>query len=76
MTGLLGEVRSRRGLPPPWLAKRIRVEAGVSQARLAEELGVQRVTVARWEAGTRRPRQPLAQQYSDLLAQLQKEITR
>lgn len=34
--------------------KRIREAAGLTQQRIADELGVDRVTVARWETGIRR----------------------
>lgn len=71
MSGLVAEVRAARRLPPPRLAREIRAAAGVSQARLASELGVQRVTVARWESGSRRPRGALLIRYLDLLEQLQ-----
>jgi DNA-binding transcriptional regulator YiaG len=34
--------------------KRIREALGLTQEELADELGVHRVTVARWEVGTRK----------------------
>jgi len=40
--------------------KRIRDELGLTQEELAEELGVHRVTVARWEAGDRGIPEPVA----------------
>ena len=49
MTPLLAEIRSKPRPPLPALAKATREAAGVSQERLAEELHVHRVTVARWE---------------------------
>lgn len=70
MSDLLGEVRDRRRLPQPAMARAIRETAGVSQERVAEELGVHPVTVYRWEKGTRRPRGRLLRSYADLLAQL------
>jgi DNA-binding transcriptional regulator YiaG len=48
----------------------IRVTAGVSQKRLGAELGVHRITVARWEDGTRTPRGITRAAYADLLNQL------
>lgn len=60
-----------RRLPKPEKARRIRMDAGATQADLAKALGVNRVTVARWELGTRRPRGPLAEQYGELLRHLQ-----
>jgi DNA-binding transcriptional regulator YiaG len=68
---LMHEVRARRTLPGPALARAIREAAGVSQSRLAEELGVDRVTVTRWEGGHRRPRGARAVAYAALLAELQ-----
>lgn len=70
MSGLVAEVLTARRLPPPALAKAVRVAAGVSQARVARELGVTRVTVARWEAGARRPRGLTLHAYVDLLEAL------
>lgn len=67
MSRLLDEVAVARRLPSPAMARAIRAAAGVSQARLAAELGVQRVTVARWEAGKRRPRGELLAAYVELL---------
>ena len=63
MTTLATEVAARRRLPDPAVAKAIRIAAGVSQERLARELGVHRVTIARWEVGPRAPRGQLAVQY-------------
>jgi transcriptional regulator with XRE-family HTH domain len=77
VTELLKEIRQARRqarrLPPPDLAKAIRAAAGVSQQRLADELGVHRVSVARWELGQRRPRGRLLHAYADLLDALQRE---
>jgi DNA-binding transcriptional regulator YiaG len=71
MSVLLEEVRVRRQFPSRAVARAIREEAGVSQRRLAEELGVHPVTVARWELGQRRPRGPVLTAYIELLRQLQ-----
>jgi transcriptional regulator with XRE-family HTH domain len=73
MTELVEEVRRARRLPPPPLARAIRETAGVSQQRLADELGVHRVSVARWELGLRRPRGRLLVAYTDLLDALRRE---
>lgn len=56
------------------MARAIRIEAGVSQERLALELGVDQATIARWESGARRPRGPLAIAYGDLLRRLRDEV--
>jgi DNA-binding transcriptional regulator YiaG len=74
MRPLVEEVRTSRGLPPPKVARAIRVEAHVTQARLARELSVHRLTVARWESGERRPRGTLRVRYAELLHDLQMEV--
>ncbi len=71
MSALLDEIRSRPKAPAPRVAQAIRVGAGISQSRLAEELGVHPVTVARWECGTRSPRGETLRAYVALLAELQ-----
>lgn len=70
MTGLLDELRaeSRRA---PAEAQRIRMAAHVSQARMAAELGIDRVTLARWELGWHRPRPVIRRRWNDLLDQLE-----
>jgi DNA-binding transcriptional regulator YiaG len=64
----LARVRRR----PPQVAKAIREAARVSQARLAAELGVDRVTVARWESGERRPRGQMLSRWMDLLDHMER----
>jgi DNA-binding transcriptional regulator YiaG len=74
MTGLLEEVRAGRDFDPSE-AKAIRRLCGVSQSRLARELHVHRVSLARWEDGTRRPRGDRLVRYSQALAELRAELT-
>jgi DNA-binding transcriptional regulator YiaG len=74
VTALLERVRARRRTPAPAVAKAIRAAAGVSQQELANELGVHRVTVARWEDGTRRPGGAVLEQYVQLLDQLRDAV--
>ena len=69
---LLTEVRARAGIPSPRLARAIRESAGVSQVRMAREMGVHRLTIARWESGARRPRGAQLVAYAQLLADLQR----
>jgi transcriptional regulator with XRE-family HTH domain len=64
---LIEQVRTARRLPPPALARAIRDAAGVSQQQIADELGVNRVSVARWELGERIPRGELRLRYVVLL---------
>lgn len=71
---LIDEVRESRQLPTPPVARAIRIAAGVSQQRLADELGVQRNTVSRWEAGERHPSSSLRARYARLLLQLDAAI--
>lgn len=56
----------------PSLFRAIRESRGLSQQRLAEELGVSRLTVWRYEAGTRRPRGATLVRYVELMDELQK----
>lgn len=70
MHDLAERVRTRPRPPSPALARAIRAEAGVSQTEIAKELGVHRVTVTRWELGTRRPRGATLAAYVDLLEEL------
>lgn len=72
--GLVAEVRRERQLPAPRTCRLIRLTAGVSQARLATELGIGRVSVARYELGTRKPRGALLARYIELLEALQAEV--
>lgn len=52
-------------------AREIRERSRLSQAEVAEAVGVSQPTVAGWEAGRRRPHGELAARYADLLARLE-----
>jgi DNA-binding transcriptional regulator YiaG len=67
---LIEEVRARR-LPPPTVRRAIRLAAGVSQVRMAGELGVHRLTFVRWETGAHEPQGERRERYARLLAELQ-----
>jgi transcriptional regulator with XRE-family HTH domain len=67
--------RARKALPSPAERRRLRVEAGVTQAAIGQALGVSRATVARWESGQRRPGPDHLDQYLDVLSRFRKEIT-
>lgn len=72
---LLDQVRLSRRMPPPAMARAIRTSAGVSQERLAAELGVHRLTVIRWETGRCVPRGEVRARYAALLTELQRAVT-
>jgi DNA-binding transcriptional regulator YiaG len=74
MNNLTAEVLASRRLPPPSIARAIRVETGVSQMRMAVELGCVRGTVARWELGLRRPRGRLRLRYIAALEELERVV--
>lgn len=74
MSSLLDDVRAASRLPTPARARLIREAAHVSQAALAAEIGVHRVTLARWEAGTSAPRGKCRAKYARLLEGLQREL--
>jgi DNA-binding transcriptional regulator YiaG len=71
---LIEELRHERQLTSPRAARVIREMVGVSQARLARELGVHRTCVTKWELGLRRPRGELAVRYQGLLEALRAEV--
>jgi DNA-binding transcriptional regulator YiaG len=71
---LIEELRLERSLPSPRAARLIREMVGVSQARMARELGVHRTSVTKWELGVRRPHGEQAVRYLDLLESLQAEV--
>jgi len=65
MATMLGDVK-------PQELKRIREGLGLTQEQLAEEIGVHRVTIAKWEAGDRGIPEPVAR----LLLRIQTEKKR
>ncbi len=71
MAHLLEELAARPALPSPRTARAIRLAAGVTQDRLAAELGVHRATVERWENGSRTPQRRHRDSYAALLIELQ-----
>lgn len=73
---LLDEVRARRTEPSPAVARAVLAAAEVTEERLAEELDVHRTTVARWLAGTHRPRGANRERYAAVLTALRDEVAR
>ncbi len=54
--GLKEKIKERQELPTPLVMRLLRTGCGLTQDDVAVELGVTRPTVARYEAGTRTPR--------------------
>lgn len=73
-SSLLRDVRLSKSLPPPAEARALRINAGLSQSRLADEVGVHRGTLIRWENGTHRPRGLLRLRYAEVLEELRKAL--
>lgn len=67
---LVEEALQAKRLPDPDMARMIRIKAGVSQGRMAQELNVHRMTICRWESGARRPRGTARLRYAAILEQL------
>jgi DNA-binding XRE family transcriptional regulator len=70
------ELRIHRDLPPPAERRRLREEAGMSQQKLAEIIGVTRQAICQYESGKRaKPRNPLVRQrYVEALRALREGI--
>lgn len=75
MSQLVEDARAASRLPTPAKARHIRMAASVSQAAMAQELGVHRVTLARWETGHLSPSGTRRAQYARLLEELQRAVT-
>ncbi|MET8276847.1 helix-turn-helix transcriptional regulator [Streptomyces sp. NPDC005096] len=58
------------GLPEPGTRARLRRAASLTQAEVAEAIGVHRIQVVRWESGQAEPRNPHRRSYGRLLARL------
>ena len=69
MTTALDLVRVRR-MAATGVARQIRMEAGLSQAEIADAVGVHRVTLFKWENGRQRPKGPRALRYGEVLDEL------
>jgi DNA-binding transcriptional regulator YiaG len=69
-TELLEQMRAAQ-LPRPRDRRRIREDAGLSQAQVATALNVDPMTVSRWERGVTKPRLEQAIAYRSLLDQLE-----
>ncbi len=65
------KVAGQAGLPPPGRRSEIRRRWLLSQADLADALGVNVQSIGRWERGERHPRGELAARYGQLLVALE-----
>lgn len=72
-TVLIRKVRRRRELPPPAVRRALRLASGLTQADIAEVVGVTRECVARYELGQRTPRGAQLDAYLEVLAALAAE---
>jgi DNA-binding transcriptional regulator YiaG len=63
-------------VPLPSLAARraLRLSAQLTEEELAKLVGVNRVSVARWELGRREPRGDVRQRYAEVLKGLQEQL--
>ncbi|MFI6881167.1 helix-turn-helix transcriptional regulator [Streptomyces sp. NPDC050400] len=57
-------------LPSPRVRQQLRVAAGFTQEEVAHAIGVQRVAVARWEAGLTKPHRGNRLKYAHFLRRL------
>ncbi len=69
-----GMARGRQ-LPPPAVARRLRIAGRLTQRELAATIGVHRVSLARWEAGRVAPRGATAARYGAALAAILRGLT-
>lgn len=69
---LIGSLQAARRLPAPAGRRAIRLAVGATQQQVADELGIDRVTIARWELGLREPRGALRLRYLALLDELRR----
>lgn len=70
LESVLKQAATRRRLPTPPMRRALREQAGLTQAELAEALGVRRSTISRWETGDRTPRGQDAVGYVALLDEI------
>jgi DNA-binding transcriptional regulator YiaG len=68
---LADKVKAIRDLPSPEVRRALRIDAGLSQADIGEELGRTRAAVSRWETGDRLPRGEDLLGYVEVLRSLQ-----
>jgi len=74
MNTLIEKVRAKRSFPPPEARRNLRQRAGLTQHDIAAAIGVDRASVARYEAGTRGPSGEVLRKYSAVLDALTIEL--
>jgi transcriptional regulator with XRE-family HTH domain len=72
----ISETIRRRQIPPAATARELRRASGLSQREVAEIVGVDRVSVARWELGLRRPRGEVAERDCEIVGTIQTTLKR
>jgi transcriptional regulator with XRE-family HTH domain len=65
-------INDRPSLPDPAYRKAIRQRSGLTQAQVAEALGITPGAVKHYEAGRRNPRGELRNRYSEALVEMAK----
>ncbi len=73
LTTALEGARLARRLPPAAVRRHLRERAGLVQDDLARAVGVNRVTICRWETGARTPRGEVLRRYVEILDRLARE---
>jgi transcriptional regulator with XRE-family HTH domain len=68
------EIAKARALIRSGRAQAIRERAGLSRSEVAESVGVNDSTIARWETGERSPRGEGAKRYARLLRELAEAV--
>jgi DNA-binding transcriptional regulator YiaG len=66
------ELAATRRLLRSGEARRIRLDAGLSQTEIARSVGVTAGAVSRWETGSRRPVGEAAVRYAQVMLELEK----
>lgn len=70
LSHLLSRSRERGRLPDPAVCRSIRRAANITQAEVAQLVGVSRETISRWESGDRRPSGRHLSEYLAVLGRL------
>ena len=66
--------RLRTRLPTPDECRRLRVAALIEAQEMAQELGINKATLWKWESGVSSPTGPTRDRYAELLENLAKAV--